>query len=67
MNDILTALGLVLVIEGIFYAMAPERAKKLMALASEAPPDTLRAGGLIAVSVGVAVVWLAKSVFLPSS
>jgi hypothetical protein len=66
MNDIVTALGLVLVIEGLLYSILPEQAKRLMVMASQTSSDTLRAGGLLAVGTGVVVVWLAKSVLAAS-
>jgi len=60
MKELLTALGLVLVIEGIGYALAPGRFKAMMALASEIPEERLRTGGIIAVAAGVMVVWVAR-------
>ncbi len=60
MSDLVTALGLVLIIEGLVYAAAPARFKAMMARLEEIPDETLRMGGLIAVAVGVAIVWLAR-------
>ena len=60
MSDLVTALGLVLIIEGLVYAAAPARFKAMMARLEEIPDETLRMGGLIAVALGVAVVWLAR-------
>jgi uncharacterized protein len=60
MSDLVTALGLVLIIEGLVYAAAPGRFKAMMARLEEIPDETLRMGGLIAVAVGVAIVWLAR-------
>jgi len=60
MKELITALGLVLVIEGIGYALAPGRFKAMMALAAEIPEDRLRTGGIIAVAAGVVVVWVAR-------
>ncbi len=60
MRELVTALGLVLVIEGIGYALAPGRFKAMMALAAQIPEERLRSGGIIAVAAGVAVVWLAR-------
>jgi uncharacterized protein YjeT (DUF2065 family) len=59
-KDFLTAIGLVLVIEGILYALAPEAMKRLMGQVREAPAGLLRAAGLAAVAVGVLVVWLLR-------
>jgi uncharacterized protein len=60
MSDLVTALGLVLIIEGLVYAAAPARFKAMMARLEEIPDETLRMGGLIAVALGVAIVWLAR-------
>ena len=60
MSDLVTALGLVLIIEGLVYAAAPARFKAMMARLEEIPDETLRTGGLIAVALGVAIVWLAR-------
>jgi uncharacterized protein len=60
MSDLVTALGLVLIIEGLVYAAAPARFKAMMARLEEIPDETLRMGGLIAVVVGVVIVWLAR-------
>jgi hypothetical protein len=66
MIDIVTALGLVLVIEGLLYALAPEQAKRMMAMIYQTPTDNLRVIGMLALATGVAVVWVAKSVFAAS-
>lgn len=66
MKDVATALGLVLVIEGLVYALLPNQIRRVMLLASEMAPDTLRVGGLIAAGAGVAVVWIAKSLLAAS-
>ncbi len=60
MRDLGTALALVLVIEGILYALFPEGMKKVAARAATVPPQTLRAGGLLIACVGVAIVWLLR-------
>jgi uncharacterized protein YjeT (DUF2065 family) len=59
-KDFLTAIGLVLVIEGILYALAPEAMKRLMEQMREVPAGLLRAAGLTAVAVGILVVWLLR-------
>jgi uncharacterized protein YjeT (DUF2065 family) len=57
MRDFLTALALILVIEGIVYALFPEIMKRLAARTTKTPAQSLRIGGLIAAILGVAVVW----------
>jgi hypothetical protein len=60
MRDFLTALALILVIEGIVYALAPETLKQLAARATKTPAQTLRFAGLIAACLGVILVWLLR-------
>lgn len=62
MSELVTAIGLVLVIEGLLYAAAPGRLKTMAEFASRMPDDMLRNAGIVAVAIGVAVVWLGKSV-----
>jgi uncharacterized protein len=60
MNDLVTALGLVLVIEGLIWAAFPRGGVALLRLASESPDGSLRMSGAIAVAVGVGIVWLVR-------
>lgn len=60
MNDFVAAIGLVLVIEGAFYAAAPPIAKEMMRRGVAAPDHVLRIGGLVALVAGVGVVALAR-------
>jgi uncharacterized protein YjeT (DUF2065 family) len=66
MSDFVTALGLVLVIEGLLYAFVPGHLKSVMALMQAVPEDSLRLGGLVATAAGVALVWLARAVLAGS-
>jgi len=60
MNDLIVALGLVLAIEGTFYALAPGTLKEMMRQMQAIPEQTLRTGGIFAVAAGLLVVWLAR-------
>ncbi|GAB4376201.1 MAG: DUF2065 domain-containing protein [Kiloniellaceae bacterium] len=60
MTDFLTALALVLVIEGLFLAIFPNRLRQIVAMLAEMPPDGLRLGGLVAAGLGVFCVWLLR-------
>lgn len=62
MTAFITALGLVLVIEGLLYAFVPGHLKRMMAMMQTIPEDALRTGGVIAMAAGVALVWLARAV-----
>lgn len=50
---------MVLVFEGLVFAMAPSRLEDLVKLIAEIPLETRRAIGLGAVAAGVLLVWLA--------
>ena len=60
MTDLLTALALVLVIEGLILALMPERLRWLVDRMAEMPPESLRIGGLVSASLGVFLVWLLR-------
>ena len=57
MDLILIGLGLVLVFEGLVFALAPSRLEELIRLIAETPIETRRAIGLVAVAAGVLLVW----------
>ncbi|WP_336911466.1 DUF2065 domain-containing protein [Aestuariivirga sp.] len=54
----LTALGLVLVIEGLLYALVPSQLKAMMRQVEKLSDDHLRLGGVAAMATGVVAVWL---------
>ena len=60
MKDLGTALGLVLVIEGVLYALFPESMRRVVAQMLAVPAPMLRAVGLAAACIGVVVVWLVR-------
>ncbi len=59
---IFTALGLVLVIEGLLYALVPGHLKRMLAAMEQLSEDQLRLGGIAAIAVGVLIVFVARSV-----
>jgi len=58
--DFLTALALVLVIEGVVYALFPDAMKRMMMRLTETPSGALRATGLASAVIGVFLVWLLR-------
>lgn len=54
------AVGLVLVVEGLAYALAPSLVETLLAALRQIPEPARRTLGLLAIVAGVAFVWLAK-------
>lgn len=62
MADLITALGLALVLEGVFYALFPDAARRMMAYVLSSPVSHLRRAGLIAVVIGVIIVGLVRGI-----
>ena len=56
------ALGLVFVIEGLLYALVPRHLKAMLSGMLNLSDDQLRVGGVSAVALGVAIVWLVRGV-----
>jgi uncharacterized protein len=60
MRDFATAIALILVIEGILYALIPDAMKRLAVRTTSTPAQALRAAGLIAACFGVVLVWVLR-------
>jgi len=60
MSDLAVALGLVLVLEGLVWAIAPRLGVRILEVAAETPQGSLRLGGTAAIALGVFVVWLVR-------
>ena len=60
MNDFLAGIAFFLVIEGLLYAAAPSFVKGLAAILPEFPESQLRIGGIIAMGIGVSVIWFIR-------
>ncbi len=61
MRDFGAAIGLLFAIEGLLMAGFTERMRKAMAAAASEDPAKLRGVGLGAALVGVAIVWVSRS------
>ena len=59
--QIVMALGLVLVIEGLLYALVPGQLRAMMVSFQKLSDDQLRTGGVIAMALGVMIVWLVRN------
>ena len=57
----LLAIGLVLIVEGLVYALAPSLVEDLLDRLRTLPLENRRMMGLVALAVGVLLVWLAKT------
>lgn len=60
MNDLIVALGLVLVLEGLLWALAPQLARRFLEMAAGTPDASLRLAGWAAVAAGAVIVWLVR-------
>ena len=60
-EDVLVALGLVAVIEGLVLSLAPRRLEDFLEAFSRIPVETRRGLGLLAVAIGVFLVWVGRS------
>ena len=59
-GTIFLALGLVLIVEGLVYALAPSLVEQLLAALRAIPNEQRRMVGLSALAFGILLVWCAK-------
>jgi len=57
----LLALGLVLIVEGLVYALAPSLVDRMLVALAAFPPEARRLVGLVALVIGLMLVWAAKA------
>lgn len=60
-STIILALGLVLIVEGLAYALAPSLIEKMLEALRDLPLESRRSIGLTALALGVLLVWAAKT------
>ncbi|BCX17701.1 MAG: hypothetical protein KatS3mg117_1383 [Geminicoccaceae bacterium] len=60
MRDLATGLGLVLVVEGLAWAVAPAAMKRAARRVLEIAEGPLRLTGLVVAAAGVFAVWLVR-------
>ena len=58
--DLVIAFALVLVIEGLLYALFPDAMKRMMVSVMSMPSSSMRSAGLLAAIGGVGIVWLIR-------
>ena len=61
MKELIIALGLLLFIEGILYALFPLKMKNLLKIVEKLPINQLRISGLLFAIIGFTIVWYLKS------
>lgn len=59
-STVLLAIGLVLIVEGLVFALAPSRMDDLLRLIAQLPIETRRLIGLLALVGGTILVMLAR-------
>ncbi len=64
MSYVLLAIGLVLIVEGLVFALAPSRIDDMLAMMARIPIETRRMIGLGALAIGVALIWGARALGL---
>lgn len=60
MADLIIGIGLVLVVEGLIWALFPFLAINLLEMAKQTPESQLRLAGTLSVLMGVILVWLVR-------
>lgn len=58
LTGLLQGVAVVLALEGIAYAVAPEAMRRGLVMLIQASEQRLRLGGLIAAALGVGIAWL---------
>jgi len=61
MATVLLAIGLVLLVEGLVYALAPRLVEQMLETFRALPEEARRLLGLTAMALGLALVWLAHA------
>ena len=60
MTAILYALGILLVLEGLIYALAPSIVERLLTMLKSMPHDQRRLMGLLSMAIGALLLWLTR-------
>ena len=60
MKELIVAIGLLFVIEGLLYSIFPEQMKGMMEKMKSISASNLRTGGLFFALIGFIIVWVIK-------
>jgi len=61
MKELIIAIGLLLFIEGMLYALFPSKMKNMLKTVEKLPINQIRIGGLLFSLIGFIIVWYNKS------
>ena len=61
MKDLISALGLLFFIEGLFFAIFPTRIKNMLKVIEKVPETRLRSMGVFFLILGFLIVWYIKN------
>ena len=61
MRDLITAIGLILFIEGLVIALFPSKIKNMLRLIENIPEKKLRSSGIFFLILGFIIVWYIKN------
>lgn len=61
MSELIVGIGLVFVMEGLFFAAFPSAARRNAIAILETSEQALRVIGVIAAAIGVGVIWLHRA------
>jgi uncharacterized protein len=60
MKELIIAIGLLLFVEGILYALFPSKMKNMLKTIEKMHANQLRTGGLLFAIIGFAIIWYFK-------
>lgn len=61
MKLLLLVVGMVLIVEGLPYAVAPEKMKEWLTKLQELPVSTMRFFGFFSLGLGLVICWIVQS------
>ena len=61
MKELVTAIGLLFFIEGLFIAIFPSKIKSMLELIKNTPENRLRTFGVVFLTIGFLIIWYIKN------